>query len=85
MVANLCIIAESGSCWGHIVGIVVGAGSREANLVGQLIGRLLVLPLYFDGVDDLLETAPVIQQAHRQQEEAQAIDAAHYAVESRQP
>ena len=55
------------------------------DLVGEFLGRLLVLTFDLDSVDDLLQSAPVVQQRYGQKEEAKAIDATDNSVESGQP
>jgi len=55
------------------------------DLVGELLGGLLVLTFDLDSVDDLLQSAPVVQQRYGQKEEAKAIDTTDNSVESGQP
>ena len=67
------------------VDMLVVRATGEADLVSELISGLLVLALDLDGVDNFLETAPIVEQANREEEEAESINASHHSIEGREP
>ena len=44
-----------------IVGSLIVRAAREANLIRELIRSLLVLALDFDGMDNFLESAAIVE------------------------
>ena len=67
------------------MGITIGVKNTMKMMVGELIGGLLMLAFDFDGMDNLLKAAPIIEQANCEEEEAEAVDAGHHTVEGGEP